>query len=306
MKLEHDEQQMILKSINDSKSGSNDKRRFLKFLLSPRATLELELRIVQFLLSKHKRLQQPLNRHIIKLQTILQKFHHDSTQSTFSSKKLTAEHLLVELKKKNLRSSDLTKQFIKNNCDPSVSLWIITLKDPITTLRMKLPAKGKKCEHLQCFDAMYFLQMNEKKQTWSCPICRKQVKFEDIEIDEFFLTILQSSKLSEECENIILYNDGTWAPSETKLYRDNLITNNCPFSNKKEITSIDSYEDKIHNNFDNEKIEPTASLMGSNLLNNTNLPNINECEASTSVRSKGNENQQKFKPRPVICVITLD
>jgi len=225
----------------------------------------------------------------------------------YMAEQLTSEDLLVELKKRDLRSSDLSKEFIKNNYDNSVSLCVVTLKDPITTQRMKLPAKGKDCKHLQCFDARYFIQMNEKKETWACPICKKRVEFENLEIDEFFLKILQSSNLSEEIENVTLFNDGTWTPSKTLLYRDNFMAKNCSSLNKKEITLIDVDEDNINDNFDNEEIEPMASLIGSNLPNNINSTNIDDCKASTSADgSKSNENQEKVKSRPVICVLTLD
>ena len=37
---------------------------------------------------------------------------------------------------------------------------------PLGKMRMKVPCRPVTCEHLQCFDANTFLQMNEKKSTW--------------------------------------------------------------------------------------------------------------------------------------------
>ncbi|XP_016658589.1 E3 SUMO-protein ligase PIAS1-like [Acyrthosiphon pisum] len=177
---------------------------------------------------------------------------HTYVAGVFLTEKLTSEDLLKEIKKRYLRRFDVTKKFIKNslrnNDDMSVDSITVTLKDPVSTQRMKVPARGKECKHLQCFDAKKFLQMNEQKQTWECPICKEQVKYENIEIDEFFYRILQSSKLNEESENIILLNDGTWTvnkPIHTSL-------------NNKEIIWIDSDEDDIHENVDNEEIEPKS------------------------------------------------
>ncbi|KAL4100710.1 hypothetical protein QTP88_020744 [Uroleucon formosanum] len=171
----------------------------------------------------------------------------------FLSEKLTSEDLLIELKKRCLRRSDITKEFIKNslknNDDMSVDSFIVTLKDPLTTQIMKIPARGKECKHLQCFDAIKFLQMNEQKETWACPICKKQVKFDDIEVDEFFRTILRSKKLSKGSENVILFNDGTWAESKTKIYTS---------SNNKEIILIDSDEDNMNENVDIEEWKPKS------------------------------------------------
>ncbi|CAI6353469.1 unnamed protein product [Macrosiphum euphorbiae] len=177
---------------------------------------------------------------------------HTYVAGVFLSEKVTSEDLLKEIKKRYLRRSDVTKEFIKNslknNDDMSVDSFIVSLKDPLTTQRMKVPARGKECKHLQCFDAKKFLQMNEQTQKWECPICKEQVKYENIEIDEFFYRILQSSKLSKGSENIILLNDGTW--TESKPMNTSL--------NNKEIISIDSDEDNINDNFDNEEIEPKS------------------------------------------------
>jgi len=177
---------------------------------------------------------------------------HTYVAGVFLSEKLTSEDLLKEIKKRYLRRSDVTKEFIKNslknNDDMSVDSFTVTLKDPLTTQRMKVPARGKECKHLQCFDAKKFLQMNEQKQTWECPICKEQVKYENIEIDEFFYRILQSSKLSKGSDNIILLNDGTW--TESKPIYTSL--------SDKEIIWIDSDEDSINENVENEEIEPKS------------------------------------------------
>ncbi|XP_025190400.1 E3 SUMO-protein ligase PIAS1-like [Melanaphis sacchari] len=133
---------------------------------------------------------------------------------------LTCEDLLVKLKNRPVYSIDKTKELIKNlmnnEAELNVDSLIITLKDPITTLSMKLPFRGLKCVHLQCFDPISFLQMNKLKGTWECPICKKQMKFKNIVIDEYFLKIIQSSELSEECENIVLFKNGSWTEKKIK------------------------------------------------------------------------------------------
>jgi len=133
----------------------------------------------------------------------------------FVVEKLTLENLLIELKNKRIiraaeKTMDLIKKFFEREADFGVNCVFIAIMDPLSNLRMKLPARGVGCLHLQCFDAIEFLRMNEQKQTWLCPICQKPVKFENIEIDEYFLNVVKSSNLSEECKYIILLKDGTW------------------------------------------------------------------------------------------------
>jgi ubiquitin C-terminal hydrolase len=50
-------------------------------------------------------------------------------------------------------------------------------------MRLGVPCRVLTCVHLQCFDAVFFLQMNEKKPTWTCPVCDKPAPFELLTID---------------------------------------------------------------------------------------------------------------------------
>lgn len=50
-------------------------------------------------------------------------------------------------------------------------------------MRMSIPCRSQSCDHLQCFDAITFLQMNEKKPTWMCPVCDRPADFNKLTID---------------------------------------------------------------------------------------------------------------------------
>ncbi|KAK3731468.1 hypothetical protein QZH41_013643, partial [Actinostola sp. cb2023] len=64
------------------------------------------------------------------------------------------------------------------------------------------------CSHLQCFDAALYLQMNERKTTWICPVCDKKAFFKDLFLDGLFREILDSA----DCKEIAFYEDGFWRP----------------------------------------------------------------------------------------------
>lgn len=53
----------------------------------------------------------------------------------------------------------------------------------LVKMRLGVPCRVLTCAHLQCFDAVFFLQMNEKKPTWTCPVCDKPAPFELLTID---------------------------------------------------------------------------------------------------------------------------
>lgn len=50
-------------------------------------------------------------------------------------------------------------------------------------MRLTIPCRAITCSHLQCFDATLYIQMNEKKPTWVCPVCDKKAPYEHLIID---------------------------------------------------------------------------------------------------------------------------
>lgn len=170
-------------------------------------------------ITKHLDLQN-YNRNFIHM--IWTKESHAYNFSIFMGKKLTIAKLLEDLKQRPFRASEKTKELITNSMkgddDIAINSLCITLLDPLTRRRLKIPARGTYCTHLQCFDAIQFLEMNERKHKWTCPLCNIKVKFADIEIDSFYLDILNSPNLSEKCSQVILSQDGSWSEENNTEY----------------------------------------------------------------------------------------
>ncbi|VVC45510.1 Hypothetical protein CINCED_3A010693 [Cinara cedri] len=167
--------------------------------------------------------------------------------SVYVAEKLTSDELLIKLKEKPIRKCENTKELITKSMESDIDMGIdsmfATLLDPLSKTRMKLPARGMHCIHLQCFDAIQFLQMNEQKQTWACPLCKKKVKFEDLEVDEFFLHILQNPNLSKTCENVILLKDGSWSEKKNREFSNSSVSNTPAKKPVEVYTLSDSDED---------------------------------------------------------------
>lgn len=70
------------------------------------------------------------------------------------------------------------------DADIIATSMIMSLKCPLSTLRMVLPCRSTICSHNQCFDAASFLQLQEQGPTWTCPICNKIISFEALVVDE--------------------------------------------------------------------------------------------------------------------------
>lgn len=66
------------------------------------------------------------------------------------------------------------------------------------------------CNHLQCFDAAIFIELNEKKQIFKCPICHNNASYENLVIDEYFQEVLASCNLGADDQEIELQKDGSW------------------------------------------------------------------------------------------------
>ena len=96
---------------------------------------------------------------------------------------------------------------------------IVSLKDPITMGRITIPARGKSCNHIQCFDAETFMAMNSKVteprvtiygvRYPECPVCFSKLLISDMVIDGYFKEILDTA--STECEQVQIESDGKWS-----------------------------------------------------------------------------------------------
>eukprot|EP00928_Gymnodinium_smaydae_P090831 TRINITY_DN7454_c1_g1_i7.p1 TRINITY_DN7454_c1_g1~~TRINITY_DN7454_c1_g1_i7.p1 ORF type:complete len:833 (+),score=176.08 TRINITY_DN7454_c1_g1_i7:168-2666(+) len=74
---------------------------------------------------------------------------------------------------------------------------------PITLAKIEVPARGRKCRHLQSFDLKGYVQSNSRMENinlrWRCPVCHlKLLPPKDLFIDTFLLNILGETELMDE------------------------------------------------------------------------------------------------------------
>lgn len=100
---------------------------------------------------------------------------------------------------------------VKNRAEDSdivATSSILSLKCPLSTLRIDVPSRSAICTHNQCFDANSFLQLQEQAPTWTCPICNKIVTFEHLQVDQYVDDILKSTPRS--VDQVTIEPDGNW------------------------------------------------------------------------------------------------
>ncbi|NXU54775.1 PIAS3 ligase, partial [Turnix velox] len=116
-------------------------------------------------------------------------FGRNYSLSVYLVKQLTSGTLLQKLRAKGIRNPDHSRALIKEKltADPDSEIATtslrVSLMCPLGKMRLAVPCRAITCSHLQCFDAALYLQMNEKKPTWTCPVCDKRAPYDGLIID---------------------------------------------------------------------------------------------------------------------------
>ncbi|XP_078408984.1 E3 SUMO-protein ligase PIAS2 isoform X1 [Cetorhinus maximus] len=164
--------------------------------------------------------------------------------SVFLVKQLTSAVLLQRLRNKGIRNSDHSRALIKEKltADPDSEIATtslrVSLMCPLGKMRLIVPCRAVTCTHLQCFDAALYLQMNEKKPTWICPVCDKKASYDSLIIDGLFMEILNSCT---DVDEIKFQEDGSWCPMRPKKESLKLSNSQCT---KVELTSASNVTNK--------------------------------------------------------------
>eukprot|EP01127_Copromyxa_protea_P017214 TRINITY_DN5221_c0_g1_i1.p1 TRINITY_DN5221_c0_g1~~TRINITY_DN5221_c0_g1_i1.p1 ORF type:complete len:319 (+),score=36.91 TRINITY_DN5221_c0_g1_i1:498-1454(+) len=85
----------------------------------------------------------------------------------------------------------------------------VSVLDPLVRSKIKIPSRASTCNHIECFDLMSYLSMNERIRTWKCPCCSKQALYHHLIVDSYFIDIL--SKLPNgDISEVEITPDGSW------------------------------------------------------------------------------------------------
>ncbi|KZT55971.1 hypothetical protein CALCODRAFT_471661 [Calocera cornea HHB12733] len=90
----------------------------------------------------------------------------------------------------------------------------LSLKCPMSYIRIKIPCRSKYCVHSQCFDADSWFSVMEQTTTWLCPVCEKTLMVDDLIVDGYFDSILQATP--DSVDDVVLEADGEWHTSDSK------------------------------------------------------------------------------------------
>lgn len=211
--------------------------------------------------------------------------------------KVTSSCLVQRLKVRGRRNPDHSRALIKEKLtqDPDSEVATTSLRCsllcPLGKTRMILPCRSKNCTHLQCFDGALYLQMNERKSRWICPVCDQEARFDNLIIDGLFMEILETAPLSND---IVFLADGSWdsvsASEPSKKVTTTLITPPHHFEKPKltkeessfkngekpqrhfDVITIDSSDEEDVETPDSDRISPRIPM----LVHSSVRPNLNQ------------------------------
>ncbi|KAH8927494.1 hypothetical protein BT69DRAFT_788937 [Atractiella rhizophila] len=127
----------------------------------------------------------------------------------------SVKQLMDKLKKGKFRSKEEVLKKIKEKAadeDVVMEASELSLKCPVSFVRMTTPCRSWQCSHLQCFEAMSFLSMMEMTPTWLCPVCNKKITTEDLARDGYTEDIM--AQVPDSVEAVLVEADGTWRSTD--------------------------------------------------------------------------------------------
>jgi hypothetical protein len=87
---------------------------------------------------------------------------------------------------------------------------MLTVQCPLSLERCKVPARGRFCNHLTCFDVETYLEFSEQSGYWQCPICPKHLPFDEILPDLCMRDAMHS--LPKDVTQLKVDVHGEWEP----------------------------------------------------------------------------------------------
>ncbi len=118
----------------------------------------------------------------------------------------------------------------------------VSLICPITQSLIVIPVKSSHCLHLTCFDLRPFLQMNQRRLQWTCPICKKSASYDTLHVDKRLQIIL--SNLPPNCSTVEI-DSSTKNLSDCQYILDNIKQEKADIVST--TASHQNDEESIHN-----------------------------------------------------------
>ncbi|KAI0512689.1 PINIT domain-containing protein [Xylaria bambusicola] len=219
--------------------------------------------------------------------------------AAYLCKMVTVDELVTKIRGRKIAKATVIQEINKKANDPDVvaTSTVLSLKCPLSYARLSTPCRSVLCQHIQCFDAASYLQLQEQGPQWLCPICNQAAPFENLAVDEYVRDILENT--ADATEQVTIEPDGRWSAQKTET-----VPKKSRHSNAK--TSIDVEDDVSvvtdnlsHSNGYGSTPHPYATPIRTFMSGET--PGPSSREPSGAPRSGGTK-----RPAPEVIDLTLD
>lgn len=105
-------------------------------------------------------------------------------------------------------------QFMNDPDGVTVSSMKVSLRCPLALTRIEIPVKGRRCQHVQCFDLSTFLEYARRSSKFDCPVCNKATAFPAVLVVSPYIehALLEF----KDCDEVEILKNGEMVPVERK------------------------------------------------------------------------------------------
>jgi hypothetical protein len=87
---------------------------------------------------------------------------------------------------------------------------------PVSFCPIEESAIGRNCNHVQVFDLQAYIAVNQRMRSldkrWTCPVCAKSLRPDDVLLDPFAQGILDTLRGDEDLVEAVVFNENcTWS-----------------------------------------------------------------------------------------------
>lgn len=185
----------------------------------------------------------------------------DTNYVVFQYKQLDKDYILFVLGTKPVLPKELYnsiehyRQYSPEECKLKICQMLecsgiekenISLKCSFSAGIMETPVRGKKCQHINCFDLSNFLTYAKSTKRWKCPLCKNVTYFADLYVDTFIKGIIEEFKAGKKDFDSF------------SIFIDSLGIHIINLGNKTYQKIESKYSSQKINYFNNENVEKSA------------------------------------------------
>eukprot|EP00658_Telonema_sp_P-2_P062883 TRINITY_DN5154_c0_g1_i1.p1 TRINITY_DN5154_c0_g1~~TRINITY_DN5154_c0_g1_i1.p1 ORF type:complete len:336 (+),score=46.79 TRINITY_DN5154_c0_g1_i1:234-1241(+) len=143
----------------------------------------------------------------------------------------TCKQLTTKISQQHTIPSDKCKQSIRDSFGDDLEVaqtsQRISLRCILTRTRIRVPARGASCNHLQCFDLENVLNANMWLRDVKCPLCNQPLDLGNLIVDGYMADIIQElADKRLELDEVDFGPDADWTNPSDKISAVELLSDN--------------------------------------------------------------------------------